>query len=1203
MANIDPFLNKLIAASRGSFSKAQSFIDGTRQGAYASAASKLYHKYDKDYTTKLTKVTDLVKKLSLDGSIFADIKDCEVLKSDNLRAFTGKQLDKIHDYLCKCNQLATNYELKAKKLGSSPAGYVLLNKLGAEIDGYKTILSDLSPYLVDASAINIFNVNSCAETIDALNLNQTSTRDIEVVRALEFTGITLERDENGLWQISEEATAQNTHGLPRINEHGEETNFTLDHEQVQSFLKNYLNVPSEDRNGAVVTAEGIFKLYLQEAFQGISKDERTAISAEIADAEKLYSTESSIWQEFKNSTDHNLRVDAVKLALVDLYKDNLHEPTDDMISIGALEATDSSNNMFTKSRDKLIDLAESINELAGEERNNLSDFARADSEYQSRIDDIKYDLQQRGISEASRRALREELKDLRRAQFTLSSIQETVYAVVSEISSKETSLDSKRQSIQSTLQSLGTCEFLHVTEDKEGNFVLEVDSSSSEFARLPDNLKTSLENTIETVYNNSKDINSAENVASENTAETGETGATPSDDALGENKSSGDNPDSVLEEEELMQFTDENMLRLFMERGTDLKYCKNLERLANLDRVKYLSERDNELTRGIASIIKAKPDMTFEELSEIIRTSGLEADLFTPEAIYAILENNPNASDKTKANAKAVSQSIMDDATKSCVVYKRAQDRINQMLRNGEVGIAEVTSNAFIDKILAECEKSCAPDVQPITEEEKINARKAYADEFAFQSDLSTTEALTKDTNNANKEFAKQLYARTKQKMKEYAENHPQVDKTGEENQLDDEDEASKTEVTIKKFKELYPKFDDKGLVKKFKSLSGKMIDKTIENWLKMIEGVVVTKTTTVSSSGSTPSSNNQENTQSDANQITDSATNTTSEPTKPESTANPNKTEEQVKAEENKSEPVSNDKVSAEQKAVPDYEIAQYAIIANLTARIVHPNNTQAKLDEEQRKNLKTICTACDHALYSALNNPKLSNFGNIVRQIINDKIMKGEISAETKDKYIHAVEALSESVEDPNKKEAMRKQYLQDFEDLSNIHQDAITPIFNINSTADLETGEYLNGKGLEESMSKEDIGRISSSVKTDWAHKDNTINEVIDKQENAKMHGNMDVAINMSLGKIKTQEQTEEKAEENAPNENSALDALREDLQQKEQAKAQQQNEQSEAEQQKEQTEEEKQKELDELLKQFGSNARQGIDQREDDGMGGM
>lgn len=1183
MANIDPFLNKLIASSRGTFSPAQSFIDGTREKAYASASSKLFHKYDKDYTTKLTKITALVEKLSQDGSVFADIKDCEVLKNDNLSAFTGKQLDKIHDYLCKCNQLAINYESKSKKLGSSPAGYILLNKLGAEIDGYKTILADLSQYLVDASAINVFNVNSCAETIDALGLNITSTRDMEVVRALEFTGITLERDENGLWQISEKATSENTHGLPRINEHGEQTNFTLDHEQVQSFLKNYLNVPSEDRNGAVVTAEGIFKLYLQEAFQGISKDEKTAISAEIADAEKLYSTESAVWQEFKNSTDHNLRVDAVKLALVNLYKDNLHEPTDEMTSKDALGATDSSKHMFTKSRDKLLDLAGSINELAGEERDNLSNFVRADSEYQNQIDSIRLDLQQEGISEATRKVLREELKDLRRAQFTLRGVAETAYAVASEISSKGTSLDSKKQSIQSTLQSLGTCEFLHVIEDKTGNFVLEIDSSSQEFVQLPDNLKTSLVNYIETVYNSSKDKTSAENVASQKNAQTEEKQANQSDNEktadenLDENMPSGDNPDSMLEEEELMQFTDESMLRLFMERGTNLAYCKNLERLANLDRVKFLSERDNEFTRGMAQIIKANPDLTLDELTEVIRANGLETDLFTPEAMYAILENHSSASDKTKANAKAVSQSIIDDATKSCVVYKRAQDKINQMLKNGEVGIAEVTSSAFLDKILAECDKSCAPDVQPITEEEKINARKAYANEFALQSDLSTSESLTKDPNNANKEFAKQLYARNKEKIKEYAENHPQVEKQDGQDLSDEGNEASNIEVTIKKFKELYPKFDDKGMIKKFKSISGKMIDKTIENMLKSIENVVVTKTNTVSSSNSTPPSKNNDNAQSNFNQTTvdnrtaqttDNATNTSSEQSKRE---------------------------SAEKKDIPDYEVAQYAILGNLISRLVHSKNEQesSKLNEEQKKNLGTIMTACDHALYSALDNPKLSNFGNIVRQIINDKMIKGEMSDEIKEKYIHAVEDLAESIEDPNKKEAMKKQYLQDFEDLKNIPQDVITPIFINNSAIDQEAGKVLNGKCLEESMRMEDIERISTSVKTDWHHQYETVKEVIDKYP--QLHINIDAAINMSLGKYKTQEQSNDKAstdDKTSTDEKVSKDNL---------------NAEEEKSHQEPTEEEDKNKLLEELAKHLRS-ATGGVPQDQgpketDDGMGAM
>lgn len=1025
MADIDPILKKLIALSKGSISPNNSFFDGRKSsGMYDSASKSLYHKYDQDYATKLTKVTDLVKKLGADGSIFESIKDCKFLKPENLRAFNGKQLDRVHDYLCKCNQLGENYNSKVKKLGASPAGYLLLNKLGAEIDGYKAILGDLDGYLLDAKALNVFNVNSCAETIESLHLSKSATRDMEIVRALEFTGTSLKKTFDAslgrdIWQI--DYSKRNEHGLPRFDENGRETTFTLDETQVNAFLSNYLNKSMDERNGAVVTPEGIFKLYLQEAFQGLKKDEKSAISEQISEAEKIYSDTGSEWLDYKNSTETNLHANAIKLALVDIYKENLGDVAENLVSTSALTSTDSNKFMGNRSRDRLIDMAENINELSGEEINNLNGIVDISDEYQEKIDEVTAEINNPTLSKQARATKMARLNDLKHAQAVVNGVRSVVYETLAQMTNDdEMSLDAKKDAISNTLSTLGTCDFL-VTSEVDGKFQLDINKSHPAFVEISKGqdgaiLTNALENAIEYVYN----IDRQGNLDSMNVEKV-------------------KNLDSTEKVDESMQLTDANALRLLLEKTKDVELGKALESNANLNRIAFLMSQDNEFSRSFAPFLKNNSNLTVQQIAEAMKETGLENDLFTPEAMLAVDADNPNS--------KAVRENIINNAVNSCVIYKRAQDRINEMIKSGEIGVSSI-NDELVDKIVEECKQSVTPgsaNFKEVSDEEKINAKKAYEREYQKISDYDMVDSLENSPDNANAKFTKQLKERTIEDLKS-APNNKQTEK--EETQT-----ADKPDVTIKKLKDLYPKFDDKGLIKKFKPFSGKMIDRTCENFLKMLESVIIVKVNKPSSYGPIKTEDNQqEEVQSD------------------------DKEEQQEQGQETKSS-----------NGIPDYEIAQYALLESKIINVLKTDEKNGKkLSPDEHQQLKSIQDACCSITGGINKNGELTSSGRILRQIIISKVVGAnktdfdKLRAQFENLVDEALKDKKDEEGSPSKQE-QKERSMKGLNDLINVPNELIAPIFSICSEINAQNGAFSNGEKLQELLTSQQLMDLARAIKS--------------------------------------------------------------------------------------------------------------------------
>ena len=761
------------------------------------------------------------------------------LNVENLERYSVKDLRRITKVLSKFTLLMKDYN-KNKDVLTGPMATSLKDKYEEAIRLYITSFKRADVFMSKAERLENFDVDAFSKDIDGqiqdLNGNQLDSnlglahqRDLEVVRALEFVGISLDRekDANGkwVWKYNEHSTANrnNKNGLPLPNtpENGENGYFRIPPEQINSFLSGYLNKSIADRKGTVITPDGIFKLYLEEATEGITRvfgkvfgyghEGNQAVQKTIEDAKAMYSTKGDDWQKFLHSSDRQLVADASKIALMDLYKEVLGDNSENIIDDQTFDAIQNNNLVNSKWLNRLIDTVTTYNDEIGHQKDD--EYGHADAILNN------YTEQQ---------------------QKTISDIRNLILGIAKEYSKSDENKDKSAKDIYLSIANLFASPDAIQIED--GNITFNKDQLDS----MPVELQNIIGQELEEY--------SSRQIFASMGYETGLFAKLLETQPEG-NPSFGD----ILKTATMYEFTDN-----FMNVADDNFPAKVL-----VDKYRELKASDpqNKSYADLQTFLSAVANKTLVDKSgkplELKDRAGqpitwVENDgmpLFSDDALSNWEERTRDLSaDFTQEDRQKAIDSrdgIITSAKKVYEVIARMRTLIH---KDPNVDTKRGLSKNSLREFLRKANESfMTPGTYGITEED-IQAETVAMDAYKeYMTKLCGTASLdffrNKDERLWTDEIAN-LY--TKLIGDEDLENL--IDQKIEGKTSEDEAEEEKSEATEKrmKFIEKYPKDKTVDILKKFKPYCEKSTGKIIENLMKMIEGcdIVIKEnapTTTVS--------------------------------------------------------------------------------------------------------------------------------------------------------------------------------------------------------------------------------------------------------------------------------------------------------------------------------------------------------------------
>lgn len=778
------------------------------------------------------------------------------LSDKNLQSYDKKSLKTILSTLSKFNLLLKDFKSKESLLNSFAGVQVkqkyeraikcyieTFDKVDNSLDNsHKLENFDTSAFArdIDRAYTDLSNASIEAVTIDS-NLGLSHRRDLEVVRALEFTGINLRRVKNAQgifeWAIDGDATNKNQNGLTYLDSSNQTQYVKIPSAEIQSFLDNYLNLPVSRRNGAVITADGIFQLYLEEATSGIKPmrgSDGSMINDAIKQAQAKYSTKNPDWNTYLLTADRMAIVDASKLALMDIYRGEQGlGGAENQEDFEILQDEIQTNDLLGKQLTRLINDASRIDmHISNEKELEYPEAEEIILNYTSRKEDLETRLTSVNLSSEVRAQLSNELEDIDRSIATISIVREFTSKVALQLSNGD-----KSKALQ-IINNLSESDFINIVGNKETGYEIQLNPNKTMSAELEDACKTALE-----------DIKMSSLAVENNQAE--------NNDSISENSSTAET------NAEVSSSSEQDLMNLILENCTNDK-----ENNVAGNRIKeYLSyqfgktfleeNKDNEIWDVINKFRQAKklaPDnpkfSTFKDFLDSYKSEDGQViefanPIMTNDAlsIYEAL---------TRENTEEYGQS--DDYKKASSAEQAivgSGKQFLQLLAKVRGGIEEldpeIIKNGVSENVVNEIYNQVANDIRSagginLTERENAYARdyEKYLDS-AFKSNIAET--LENNTNSADanskfKQQAVQMFAKSapKSESNEEKENSSEENVSGENSEKENNKSNESTETRIK-FSAKYPKDKTGELLKKFKPYCEKSTGKIIENLMKLIEG------------------------------------------------------------------------------------------------------------------------------------------------------------------------------------------------------------------------------------------------------------------------------------------------------------------------------------------------------------------------------
>lgn len=807
---------------------------------------------------KITKAVDYLKNWKTVGgeAKFAGIENLKFLKVENLQMLDSKQINSVLDFLSEIYATTQKYDaLRPDRVKEGKSSIESANRVDQKkaflgsFDTYTSILEKVDTQISKVDDIKHFGIDAYADSLYRLgkDLNATEQMDAEVVSALDFIGISLKKDENDKWVVDHEATKLNKNGIELVDDKGDPYYFKLGYENptdpIPSFLENYLNKKPNERNGLVITGQGIFELYKRAASPEMGIIDKLKNIKNIGEFKqkseqyaKTYSLDGAEWKLFSMTRREKVIDNATKLALATVYMNMCVVSTDDILDQDMSDAL--RLNQYTKGGlvwrrvNRLCDTATYFKNLANEQissdisKDTFLNILMTNDEYETQLNNFEEILKNRALTPEEEKAY----EDLQTAKQTLQFVRNFEVTAINKIF--ESSLNNEnrdneqlKNDILGFVAEFGNCEFLSVT--REGSeFKLIFDQS-----KLPDGLKTYSAQFEEIA----KDINSKQSSQNQAKPQTNPT-------QTGTTNTSGINFDIKLP-----YLQDIEAFNLLM-RSDKVDVVTPLETAEILERCKYLlnNGQENELTQ-MRDVLRAKfPGKKMTEIFEICKSSvqdpakaqqlandGIDIALFnsmfdgtpsswclTPEIFAMVCDNDLDAMKAIQNEKNLVLDSIIEtnsrvnDRLKSQANPENISDDIKQALAEGLY--SDVYSNF-----------SKNSDGQKINDIKRQRADE-LGHEYHNSSTLNTVDKIKK--NNETTKCAQQFT--NSQMAKDAAEEESQKQQEGQ-NEV-------KYEERRTTFGDKNKKFDMEALNKKLKPYAKDWITKWLENLIKMIDKIEI---------------------------------------------------------------------------------------------------------------------------------------------------------------------------------------------------------------------------------------------------------------------------------------------------------------------------------------------------------------------------
>ncbi len=824
--------------------KNASFFEGQRTDVNVFERLTGNVNYNKRYTefggssldkikTKINSCVDELKKSPEFQSQLTELQTNGFLKKENLDMLGKKELTQIIKVISKMSVLVRDYNNKNTKNSAlnSPVASVYKQKYLEAFDVYKQALNGISKGFSSLDKAMNFDVDAFAKDIDSKftykepntqqsktqesNLNASHIRDLEVVRALEFVGTNLTRtvdnEGNLVWKVDEKATKDNKNGIEFIDENNNSQNFKLDTSLINSFLDKYLNQPVSARSNAVITADGIFKLYLEEANKdvktifgkayGLGKYGNNIMNDAIRKAEEKYSSKGAEWNAFLKSSDRITSVEGAKLALMDLYMGRGLENEEQIIS-DELQGEIATNKLVNaKFLNKLITTAEGFSSQIDGQKQNYADADNYLSKYTDTIKALQEQLELPNLSVERQAELQSQLDDVTQTYEKINAIREFASKVALQLS-----FTNKKDWINA-MNMLSETDVLNVSKGKDGYEI----SINENVAMLDSDMLDICKDVAFALNNSSEQDIFCElfDKATENEA---------------------NNLGNGIKEWAVYDFTD-NFLN---NSSPDNQFVMLID--------KYRQARSNAPNEPNNASLK-----TF--LENILSNDDIQA--FGP---FCTIDSLSNFEMRTRSNTPEYQAS--DEYQNAMNEFKNKSDNANKfisMLVRTRSNMANLMPTLDPNAITPENYKNAysrtiaemnSPDFQLSDEEKKI--AKLYRDYIQKAYTKNALEGYMADNNIHDKSTISKDMLNLCSKMFTNKELEKNIEDIRSENSLEANDndnnkkemseEETKKLIQKMKFSDKYPKDKTAKLLKKFKPYSEKSTGKIIEKMMEMIE-------------------------------------------------------------------------------------------------------------------------------------------------------------------------------------------------------------------------------------------------------------------------------------------------------------------------------------------------------------------------------
>lgn len=299
--NKDNILSRAQLYSQSSASRlASNAINGMAQ-LVDKFQSKTFTPYNKNKNALIDRIQKFVRE-DTSNSFTAPMFDENVLNSLN-----NTQLKAIADMVSKVDALSK----RASALFADTNESKYLAGQSAELAGlYKQAIDEMSPYFEGVNLVQMFGADGIQDTMQQIDSTRPSKSDIELVEAFKLTGVELRLNSNNKWVIED-------------NQNGQQDNlFSFSKDEVRKLVEGYLNASDEQRNGRVITPDGLFKVYRERAVQKIENMNLNSTEKNLLTT-KLEQTYGDMLKqgtrEFVDLTDQNAIIkNAQKVAFAEL---------------------------------------------------------------------------------------------------------------------------------------------------------------------------------------------------------------------------------------------------------------------------------------------------------------------------------------------------------------------------------------------------------------------------------------------------------------------------------------------------------------------------------------------------------------------------------------------------------------------------------------------------------------------------------------------------------------------------------------------------------------------------------------------------------------------------------------------------------------------------------------------------------------------